>query len=510
MGTGNRRMSSQHTERIRAGSIRQRLGFLAKDSVIYGGAATLSKMLNLLILPILTRLFSNAEYGALDVMTVWGGIFIAVIIMGQDSAIARFYYEEEDEDERRQIISQAIIIELVGCVALTLAGWFGGEYILGEIYGMAEYRDLFRLLVLSFPFVVALRFSSNLLRWTFARWQFVTVAFGSVAGVIGLTIFAVVQLELGMRGVFGAQIVGNGIFAILGLYFCRKHFAMPKHFRFGRALLGYGFPYMVVALATCVIPAIDRALITQYIGLDELGSYAIGYRYAFMIMLPIQAFTSAYMPFAFVIYKEASAQETYDRVLTLAISGFALVSVAMVAVAEPVIELVASARYLPGYVAVLPILMGLVVQVMSQITGIGVDLSKKTQYHLLIRSVGIGGSALFMWLLVEPLGMVGVGIGFLLGKIAQAVVFTVVAYRVYPLRYSWGRPLMVIALALASGTAMQWFTLETMLMQIGFRTAVLVVLSTLMWFVMFSADERVKAIEVARGYLKKSPAEQET
>jgi O-antigen/teichoic acid export membrane protein len=444
-------MPKQHHHQIRAGSIRQRLQFLAKDTVLYGGAASLSRMLNLLILPLLTRLFSNAEFGALDVMTVFGQIFVSIIIMGQDSAIARYYYEHEDEDRRKQIISQGILIQVALCLVMTATGWFGAELILGRIYGIPEYADTFRVLVLSWPLVVAVRFSSNLLRWTFARYQFVTIAFGSSAGVIAFTLLFVIGLDMGMRGVFYAQIAGNALFGIWGLYFCRRHFARPRSFRFGKDLLRYGFPYMVVALGVCLIPAIDRVFVTQHLGLDVLGAYAIGYRYAFMIMLPLQAFFSAYVPFAFSIYKEPTAEETYDRVLTFFAAGAALLVAAMVAVAEPVIELVASERYLPGYVAVLPILIGLVVQALSQIMGMGIDLAKRTEFHILIQFTGIASSALFIWLLIEPLGLVGVGCGFLLGKIVQAIVFVAIGYGVYPLRFRWKRPLAVTTLALAGG-----------------------------------------------------------
>ncbi len=496
-----------HIHKLKTGSTQQRIKLLAKDSVLYGGAATLSKMLSLLMLPILTRIFTNAEYGALDIMTVAGGIFVAAIIMGQDTAIARFFYEHDDEDVRKQVISQGILIELFFCILLTSFGWFGAEYILGSIYGIPEYVDIFRLLVLSFPFVVTLRFTTNLLRWRFARFQFVVVGFGSSGVIVGLTILFVAGFDMGMRGVFIAQIVGSAIFAPLGLYFCRHYFALPQNFRFGRRLFAYGFPYMVIALATWLIPAIDRALIGRSLGLDVLGSYAIGYRWAFMISLPIHALFSSYQPFALLLYKEPSAAETYNRVLTLAVSGMALLAVFMVSVAEPVIEIVASARYLAGHVAVLPIAMGLVVQMMSQIMGIGIDLAKKTHYHVVIRSVGIGSTALFMWLLIEPLGILGVGIGFLLGKIAQAAVFAGLAYYAYPLRFAWKRPVSVLILASASAALMQSIELDTMLLQIGYRTAILCLLTALIWFATFSREDRGRVISILRGYF---PDSQET
>ncbi len=129
-------MSEERFKQLRSGSIRERLAFVAKDSVVYGSAAALSSLLNLLLLPFLTRLFSKAEYGALDGMMVLGTAFIAFIIMGQDSSIARYFYETEDPEERKQIISQALFTELFLCTAVTALVWFNAGRLLEAAYGM--------------------------------------------------------------------------------------------------------------------------------------------------------------------------------------------------------------------------------------------------------------------------------------------------------------------------------------------------------------------------------------
>ena len=84
-------MAEERYKEIRRGSIRDRLAFVAKDSVLYGSAAALSAMINLLLLPFLTRLFEKEEFGALDSMLVLGAAVVAFVTMGQDSSIARYF-----------------------------------------------------------------------------------------------------------------------------------------------------------------------------------------------------------------------------------------------------------------------------------------------------------------------------------------------------------------------------------------------------------------------------------
>ena len=47
-------------------SLRGRLAFLAKDSMLYGGAAMVAKMFSLVSFPLLTRSFPVEEYGLIN------------------------------------------------------------------------------------------------------------------------------------------------------------------------------------------------------------------------------------------------------------------------------------------------------------------------------------------------------------------------------------------------------------------------------------------------------------
>ena len=500
-------MSEERFKQLRSGSIRERLAFVAKDSVVYGSAAALSSLLNLLLLPFLTRLFSKAEYGALDGMMVLGTAFIAFIIMGQDSSIARYFYETEDPEERKQIISQALFTELFLCTAVTALVWFNAGRLLEAAYGMEEYADFFRVMVLSFPFVVLVRFSSNLLKWTFDRSKFILISIGSAAGVIAVTLFYVLKLELGMKGYFYGQLTGFGFFSLLGLWFCRGYITVPRGFDHGAKMLSYGGPYMVTAVATCLIPAVDRIMIANYVGLDANGLYAIGYRYAFMLMLPIQAIMTAWVPFTLAIYKEPDAEETYNRGLILMTAGLAVVSVIMISMVEPIIELVASARYLPGHVVALPLILGLVIQNITHIARVGITLSKQTRYTMYSYMIGIVASAVAIWLLVQPFGILGAAYGALLGKLAQSTSYVGFAYKVYPMRFGMMRPSAMVLLAAGAGLALQLIAIEATWTLIAYRIAVVALFMTLVWFVMFNASDRQRTVQTVMGYLGRGSSE---
>ena len=478
-------MTQDRYQEIKAGSFRERFQFVLKDSAFYGTAAALNKMLTLLTLPVLTRVLSTAEYGALDAMTGLGAIFVAFIVMGLDSAIARLFFEHEGTEDRKELVSQALSIELAFCVVITAICWFSADWMLSTFYGIEGYATYLKVLIVSLPFVVLTRFASNLLKWTFARNQYMVVAFGSSALVILLTLLFVVGFDQGIQGVYRAQVIGFGISAAVGIFLCRKHLIVPKSTRYAREMMGYGAPFMVVAVAGCVMPAIDRVFITNYMGLDSAGLYAIGYRYGFMLMLPITAFMTSWSPFAFSIYKEDNAEETYNHGLKFMVAGLCAITIAMVATAEPIITLVASERYLPVYVVVLPLLLRLVIQATSSLASLGIRLAKRTQFQMLGYLIGLVSSALFVWLLIEPLGLIGVACGALLGQLAQSISEIAFAYYVYPLRFQLKRPIAMLLVTGIGGVTMQAITLPSLPQQVALRAGVVLVVGALLWVVTF-------------------------
>jgi O-antigen/teichoic acid export membrane protein len=263
----------------------------------------------------------------------------------------------------------------------------------------------------------------------------------------------------------------------------------------------------VTNVATCLIPALDRAMITNFLGLESTGHYAIGYRYAFMMMLPIQAFMNSWIPFTLSIYKEDDAEQTYNRGLILMTAGLSLLVVVMISLVEPVIELVASARYLPGHIVALPLMIGLVLQAISHLAGLGISLSKQTRYTMYGYLIGVAASAVFIYLLVRPFGILGAAYGVLLGRAFQSFSYVFFAYRVYPLRFAMKRPAVMVAFTAVAGFTLQAVEIEPVFLLIAFRTVVVLLFSTLIWFAMFDRDERDKAVTIARGYLRRTASD---
>jgi O-antigen/teichoic acid export membrane protein len=84
---------------------------LAKDSVIYGFGGVLAKSVSFFLLPVYTRIFEPADYGAIEMLTVIVGLFSAILAMGMDSAQSFYFFKQKQQGLQEQIRVVSAILQ---------------------------------------------------------------------------------------------------------------------------------------------------------------------------------------------------------------------------------------------------------------------------------------------------------------------------------------------------------------------------------------------------------------
>src|SRR5689334_11808469 len=72
-----------------------RLRQLGRDSLIYGVGAIAAKGIVFFLLPVYTRIFSPADYGVIEMLTVIASLLSALLVMGMDSAQSFYFFAEK-------------------------------------------------------------------------------------------------------------------------------------------------------------------------------------------------------------------------------------------------------------------------------------------------------------------------------------------------------------------------------------------------------------------------------
>lgn len=422
-----------------------------KDSVLYGGAAALSKAFTLITLPLLVRHFTVAEYGVLDFFMVLIVFLTILFVFGQDSAVARYYYEYEDTIDRQQLISQSLIFQMFGLFVLLPVLWIAADWITGYLIETPERTILFKIVLLHLPFMVMISFSQGLLKWTFERARFLIMSVGFTAGQGGLLLIALYGYGVGITGVLLASLINSAVFGILGLIFIKKWLVRPQGFKLLREMLPFAFPLGVICVAGALSPTLERMLTDTLLGAEQLGLYAVATKIALLIGLIVSAFQTAWGPFSLSLYKHADAAQTYNLVLKLFAIIACVGALMLTLIADYLIVILATDKYIAASIVVFPLVFGLVVQATSWITEIGITLSKRSYLTIYSYSLMILVTFSGIWLLAPVYGLLGVGLAVMVGHIAKAVLASWLAQRSYPMAWGYGRTLVVFVATLIIG-----------------------------------------------------------
>lgn len=428
---------------------------LARDSVIYGLAAVASKALALVTFPILARYYGAAGYGTLDLLLFAVNWAALVVIFGQDSAVARFLHEHGDETTRAQIVSQSLLVQAavllpVACVLLLLV-----EPV-SRLGGAAVDESLLQIAVLQVPALAVLAFCQSVLRWTFQRRCFLVLSLGSVFSYAALLITVLSKLGHGIAAVLWVGLGVQTAFALLGLWFIRGWLVRPHRMGTLPPLLRLALPYGVVCVVGGLLPLGERSLVAWLLGGEALGMYAAGAKIAMVMALLGFAFQSAWGPFSLAIHKTAHAAQTYSTVFTLVATVSALAALALSALAQPLLSLLAGERFADASVVVLPLALGIAFQSAGWITEVGITISKRSYLSLYAYGMFAAVAPLCAWVLGRSYGLGGVAFGVMIGQATLALCSGWLAHRAYPVQWRLGGGLRAFALAAAVAAAAQW------------------------------------------------------
>lgn len=443
-------MSSNDPARLGKGS---RLWFLAKDTFLYGAAAAISKLSGLILFPLLTKNFSVADYGRIDLLLYAAMFFGLLTIFGQDSAVARYFFEEEDRSQRQRLISQALAVMVINglisiCALLAIAN-------LPIVFEAQSGDDglLLMLLVIYAPLTGLVSFCQGILKWTFQRSKYIAVSLGLPLANLAFIYLAAQQGNLTVVRVLSIMVGVTAAVVMLGLFFIRGWLVLPRDTFFVRKLVPLALPYGLIAATSALVPLLERSMVSSQFGSYELGLYAAGAKIASITLLISTAFQMGWGPFSYAIYKERDAADTYNLILRLFAVAICVAVLTISAVGGPLVRFLASQRYQGAELFIFPIAMAIGVQAIGWITEIGIHLSKKTYLNLIGFGLYLLGSIAGIVLLSRAVGIIGVALGALVGQLLMALTSGILAQKAYRMSWSYRIPVATIGLTILTGAA---------------------------------------------------------
>jgi O-antigen/teichoic acid export membrane protein len=415
--------------------VKEHLKKLTGESMVYGLGTAVGRGLQMLLVPVFTRVFAPDQYGVIDLLGLAASIASLLIVMGTDAALARFFYDAIDTEARRIMISSSALWRLGVCVIVAVLLWLLAPAFSVLLLDSADYAKYVRLTALAIPFTAFFMFQNDVLRVTFQPWKFITLNLVNTLLVGGLSILFVVYWRKGVAGVLYGRLIGDLVTAAFGFVLIRLHLVPRFDRTVLRRMLTYGAPLIPVAVAYWAMQYADRWALVHFRDLATVGIYAVAVKMGAAMMLVVSAFHLAWGPFAFARARDPGAARLFSRVLTLYVALASTVALGLGLFAHEALLVLVPGVYaraaLPGGL----LCFAAVAHGAYYIVALGANLSFRTDLlawtSLVAAAINVG----LNFVLVGPLGMRGVSTATTIGFALSTALLYAWAQRVHPIPF---------------------------------------------------------------------------
>ncbi|WP_279145531.1 oligosaccharide flippase family protein [Photobacterium carnosum] len=397
---------------------------LLKGASVYLVSNILNAVIPFLLLPILTRYLSPAEYGQIAMFqTLLAGIGTFIGLNAIGAANRKFYDGDIDETVLRQFNGSCVHILIVSSL-IAFIGIFIFKNQLSEFLAIPTSWVLAAVIISFFGFITTMRLGQWQIR-SQAKWFGVLQVSSSLVNML-LSLLFVIILTQGAQGRIDAQVITGILAAIIALIWLYKDKLLqikvwkPQYIK--EALL-FGVPLIPHHVGFFLISAVDRFVINQKLGLTDAGIYMVAVQLSSAMAIIFDAINKAYVPWLFERLKRDNYEEkkqivkyTYVYfILALLVAGIAFL------IGPFFITLIAGDKYSEAGKVIGLLCLGQAFGGMYLMVTNYIFFAKKTgRLAVVTISTGII-NVILLFVLVSHLGLIGAAMAFAISKLIQFI-----------------------------------------------------------------------------------------
>ena len=427
--------------------IARQLGRLAKHSAIYGLGAVVSRLIGLLLLPVVTHYLPRRDLGAVDTLIALSVVLVIVLRAGISMAFFRYYFDAEDDRGRVTVVRTSFWYTMAAStLGLALGVVFAGQ-ISQALFSTHSRADLVRAAFVLLWAQMNYEQLTSLFRVEERSVSYVAATLANVVITVVATILLVAVWHKGAVGVIVGNFTGTLVVYFVLLAYRRFQLGLEFNRPLFRQMQKFGLPLVPSGLALWAIDFLDRVFLLKLKGAAEVGLYSVGVRVSTSILLLLIAFRTAWPAFAFSIKDDAEAKRAYGFVLTYVLFVSCWVSLALSLLAPWIVRLLAAPLYHRGAEVVPLLVFGGSAFIAFNVMSIGIGRAKATQFNWVVTGAAAAVNIGLNFALIPPFGMMGAATATLVAYVVMFLGMTIRAQQVFRVPYQWRRVALVVAAA---------------------------------------------------------------
>jgi len=422
-----------------------------KDSFIYSLGNASTKIIGLILLPLYTDKLTVAEYGVLGTVEVTIQVLIAVFSLSLRQALNRWYWDKDYKDRQKSIFFTTLAATGIGVTLMLIIFLPFTKNLSFSLFGSYEYAFLFKLLLISAAFQIFTRVVFALMRLQRKTVLYTITNIIKLLLTLGLTVYFIVVLKMGVDGIVAAQIAGF-IFAVFINYrFLIKNVVFVFERKILKEMIAFSYPLVLSSVSSVLLTVADRYTVRYIGGLEAMGLYSLGFKIANVLKIfIINSVNTALMPIKLQMMDKPGNKRFYSKILTYSALAFIIILLMLSLFSPEVIKLLASnPQYWSAYQIVPVLCFAQLFEMLRRQVNFGLIVEKKTK---IISSVIISVSILNIGVnigMVYFFDVMGAATATLLAQVIFFILIYHYAQKYYPVNYELRKIFIMILIGAA-------------------------------------------------------------
>lgn len=251
-----------------------------KDSFIFGFGNLAVKVIGFVLIPLYTNpeYFSIEDFGIIGILDLSGLILIALLSSSLPQSLTRWYWAKEHPGSQKEIffmtfITQIILSFLFAFLLIPLSG-----NISEMIFDTATWRLAIVYIIISSALQGINNLMNTLLRLQARSFLFMLTNLAKLVTVLILTVYFIIFRDMGIAGIYLAQVIGNALIILVLLPLSIKNCSIGFDLNIWKPMVNYGMPLVLANFASVMLNAIDRYALNSLAPLKYVAIYTLAYK----------------------------------------------------------------------------------------------------------------------------------------------------------------------------------------------------------------------------------------
>ncbi len=248
-----------------------------RDTFIFGFGNIAVKVIGFVLIPLYTnpRYFTVDDFGIIGLLDISGLVLISVFAASFPQSLTRWYWAKENTCTRKEIFfmnfaSQVVISLLFCCLLIPFSGYFSDL-----LFKHVNWSLAITFIILSSALQGINNIINTLLRLQSRSALYMVTNLVKLLIVLLLTIYFIVYRELGIAGIYLAQVIGNALIVVLLLPYTIKNCSVGFDFSTWKSMTVYGLPLLIASVSTVTLSVVDRYALNSLALLKYVAIYTL-------------------------------------------------------------------------------------------------------------------------------------------------------------------------------------------------------------------------------------------